>query len=91
MTVAGAKCFSSCKPITGTTECHCPTCHLSFWTPEDFDIHRTDNSIPEHLDNDCWEPDSVGLVLEDGVWSTPENHMRRKVIVARLEKAREAK
>lgn len=91
MTSAGAKCFSTCKPITGTTECHCPTCHQSFWTIEDFDLHRTDDSVPEDQDNDCWEPDSVGLIKEDGLWSTPENHMQRRIVVARLEKAREAR
>lgn len=91
MNTVGSKCLPTCKPITGTTESHCTVCHQSFYTSDDFDIHRYDPDLPEDQDNECWEPSSVNLILEAGVWSTPAGHQRRRIISDRLEAARAAR
>lgn len=91
MTTKGTPCLPTCKPITGTTESHCRVCHQSFYTVKDFDRHRYDPSIPEDQDNECWEPSSIDMVLEDGVWSSPEGHEKRRTVADRLANARQAR
>lgn len=84
-------CLPTCKPITATEESHCTSCHNSFYTVASFDLHRYDPEVPEDQDNTCWQPESIGLILEKNMWATPEEHEKRRMFESRLEAARAAR
>jgi hypothetical protein len=65
---------------TGVGPCHCPTCHVTWATPELFDQHRW------HVrgQDGCWPPQELTdhgrpLVCQDGVWGVLEVEKRRRV------------
>lgn len=62
----------------GTTLAHCAAtgCHRTFGSVGDFDRHRRDGR--------CLRPESLGLVLADGIWASLERHAKREANVARL-------
>lgn len=71
---------------------HCRGCHKTFATIVSFDLHRFDPDLAEDLDNTCWEPTSIGLILtNDGIYGTVEEIERRETVAKRLEKARAAR
>lgn len=82
------KCTSGCRLAPGQQGFHCTVCHYNFYTEESFNEHRNDPETPEDQQILCWEPEDCNLIFEKGMWAFPAEHEKRRVIEARLEKAR---
>lgn len=65
---------------------HCIVCHETFDTPNSFDDHR---GVASDEDGFCYEASSLGLIMNRGVWSTPESAARLNSRVEALERARQ--
>jgi hypothetical protein len=79
-------CNENCRrPRPASAESHCSAegCHVSFGGPSFFDRHRRDG--------ECLDPADIGLIEQDGVWTTAEGHAHRAVLAERMAKARNNK
>lgn len=56
-----ASCSGCDNTWSGLRMAHCPTCHLTFSTPTNFDRHRIGTKVPLV----CCPPEDVGLVAND--------------------------
>lgn len=75
----GSKCQPTCHRPSAS-QAHCSVCHVSMSGVSYFDDHRVNGF--------CVDPLTLGLVEQDGLWSTPEGHQRRAADSARLLAAR---
>jgi hypothetical protein len=75
----GSKCQTTCRPPS-PSQAHCTVCHRTFGGIRYFDAHRCNGW--------CLDPTNLGLVDENGLWTTPEGHERRAADTARLAAAR---
>lgn len=81
-TPGGTRCGANCRTPTGNMA-HCTVCHGTFSGVTYFDEHRRDGW--------CLNPVAIGLVLDDGLWATPEGHAARAVAAERMAVARAGK
>lgn len=65
------------------SEALCAACNQCFHSIELFDKHR--------FRGGCEDPASLGMIVEDNLWSTVEGHVKRREIGERLSKGRKTK
>ena len=66
--------YCACSLPPGSTYYHCRSCCSTYMTLSLFDEHRDHGA--------CYELE--GVILENGVYGTPEGHAKRKMLSERF-------